>query len=172
MFAATWLQLTRGKRQSKETAFIPWVVSATCVLNSPRWLRLELCRSMARKTLSTARPQPRQQPKCGALNGNFPAPSLAASSVASTYLRDKRPWLSLLRPVVLLDFVHALWQLNGGLFDVTSGVLRRAWDFKAGKLPKPQVLQTMRYQIRWQHVKRHDGQVRLAGENPASTRRS
>ena len=72
----------------------------------------------------------------------------------------------------LLDFACMLNQLSDGLSDITSGVLRRAWDFKAGKLPKPQVLQTMRYQIRWQHVKRHDGQVRLAGENPASTRRS
>ena len=69
----------------------------------------------------------------------------------------------------LLDFVHALWQVSGGLFDITSGVLRRAWDFKAGKLQKPQVLQTVLDQVRWQHVKRHDGQVRLAGENPAST---
>ena len=72
----------------------------------------------------------------------------------------------------LLDFVHALWQLSGGLFDITSGVLRRAWDFKAGQLQKPQVLQTVLDQVRWQHVKRHDGQVRLAGENPASTLRS
>lgn len=62
----------------------------------------------------------------------------------------------------LLDFAHALWQLSGGLFDITSGVLRRAWDFKSGQLPEPQVLQTVLGQIGWQHVERQDGQVRLA----------
>nr|WP_295786826.1 FAD:protein FMN transferase [Rhodoferax sp.] len=62
----------------------------------------------------------------------------------------------------LLDFAHALWQLSGGLFDITSGVLRRAWDFKTGKLPEPYVLQTVLAQIGWQHVERHEGQVRLA----------
>lgn len=62
----------------------------------------------------------------------------------------------------LLDFAHALWQLSDGLFDITSGVLRRAWDFKTGKLPEPDVLQTALTQIGWQHVQRHAGQVRLA----------
>ena len=47
----------------------------------------------------------------------------------------------------LLDFAHALWQLSDGLFDITSGVLRRAWDFKTGKLPEPDVLQTALTQI-------------------------
>lgn len=36
----------------------------------------------------------------------------------------------------LLQFAHHLWQLSDGLFDITSGVLRRVWDFRA---PVPRV---------------------------------
>jgi len=62
----------------------------------------------------------------------------------------------------LLDFAHSLWALSGGLFDITSGVLRRVWDFKAGKLPEPDALQQVLTTIGWQHVQRQGNQVRLA----------
>jgi thiamine biosynthesis lipoprotein len=35
----------------------------------------------------------------------------------------------------LLDYAERAWQQSDGLFDVTSGVLRRAWDFKSGRVP-------------------------------------
>ncbi|MCP5163054.1 MAG: FAD:protein FMN transferase [Hahellaceae bacterium] len=35
----------------------------------------------------------------------------------------------------LLDYAQAVWEQSDGVFDVTSGVLRRAWDFKSGHLP-------------------------------------
>lgn len=35
----------------------------------------------------------------------------------------------------LLDYAHAAWEQSEGLFDITSGVLRRVWDFKAGRIP-------------------------------------
>ena len=35
------------------------------------------------------------------------------------------------RPPALLDFAGALHAHSDGLFDITSGVLRRAWDFRA-----------------------------------------
>ena len=35
----------------------------------------------------------------------------------------------------LLGFADTLWQQSGGLFDLTAGILRRAWDFKSGHLP-------------------------------------
>ncbi len=35
----------------------------------------------------------------------------------------------------LLDYAAAAWRESGGRFDITSGVLRRAWDWKSGRLP-------------------------------------
>jgi FAD:protein FMN transferase len=35
----------------------------------------------------------------------------------------------------LLDYAKICFEQSGGLFDITSGVLRRAWDFKSGKPP-------------------------------------
>jgi thiamine biosynthesis lipoprotein len=35
----------------------------------------------------------------------------------------------------LLDYAATAWRESGGRFDVTSGILRRAWDFKSGRLP-------------------------------------
>ena len=35
----------------------------------------------------------------------------------------------------LLAFAGRLHALSGGRFDITSGVLRRAWDFRAGRVP-------------------------------------
>lgn len=36
----------------------------------------------------------------------------------------------------LLDYAAICYQKSGGLFDITSGVLRRAWDFSSGRVPK------------------------------------
>ena len=35
----------------------------------------------------------------------------------------------------LLDYAYACYQRSDGLFDITSGILRRIWDFKSGHLP-------------------------------------
>lgn len=35
----------------------------------------------------------------------------------------------------LLDYAYACFRKSDGLFDITSGLLRRAWDFGAGRLP-------------------------------------
>ena len=61
----------------------------------------------------------------------------------------------------LLDFADALWQLSDGLFDITSGVLRQAWDFKKAQLPQSDVLQALLARVGWQHVEREGTQVRL-----------
>ena len=37
----------------------------------------------------------------------------------------------------LLDFAWACHANSDGLFDISSGILRRVWDFKSGKLPEP-----------------------------------
>ncbi|CAN5884353.1 FAD:protein FMN transferase [soil metagenome] len=61
----------------------------------------------------------------------------------------------------LLDFSDKLWQLSDGLFDITSGVLRRAWDFKKASLPDPENLQQLLTLVGWQQLERDGNQVRL-----------
>jgi FAD:protein FMN transferase len=40
----------------------------------------------------------------------------------------------------LLDFAFSCFRRSGGLFDITSGVLRNLWDFKSGILPDPDAI--------------------------------
>ena len=37
----------------------------------------------------------------------------------------------------LLDFAFICHRKSNGLFDITSGILRRAWDFSSGQVPEP-----------------------------------
>src|SRR5438105_1103925 len=36
----------------------------------------------------------------------------------------------------LLDYAAAAYEQSEGLFDLTSGVLRRVWNFKSGRVPR------------------------------------
>jgi FAD:protein FMN transferase len=40
----------------------------------------------------------------------------------------------------LLDYAYACYRKSGGLFDITCGVLRRAWNFSSGKLPRDETI--------------------------------
>jgi len=55
----------------------------------------------------------------------------------------------------LLDFAAVGWEQSGGLFDITSGILRRAWDFKSGHLPSQQQIDTLLPLIGWDQVQWH-----------------
>ncbi len=60
----------------------------------------------------------------------------------------------------LLNFAAALHEDSEGRFDVTSGVLRRAWDFSAGTPPQPDHLASLMTLVGWRHVQwdgRHIG---------------
>ena len=61
----------------------------------------------------------------------------------------------------LLAFATQLFQLSGGLFDATSGVLRHAWDFKVGRKPTAQQLADILPRIGWDHVQWNDQTARL-----------
>lgn len=52
----------------------------------------------------------------------------------------------------LLNFAAELHRQSDGLFDITSGCLRRVWDFKAGREPLPEALQMQLALIGWQRV--------------------
>lgn len=53
----------------------------------------------------------------------------------------------------LLDFAASLHAESGGLFDITTGVLRQAWDFRAGRLPAPAALAAALDRVGWRHVR-------------------
>lgn len=61
----------------------------------------------------------------------------------------------------LLTFCDSLWRMSEGAFDITSGVLRRAWDFKAATLPDPAHLQSLLAHVGWQGVERQGHLVGL-----------
>jgi len=50
----------------------------------------------------------------------------------------------------LLDFSSLMHDISGGLFDITSGVLRRIWKFDGGdKLPKPEDVERILPLVGW-----------------------
>ena len=49
----------------------------------------------------------------------------------------------------LLAYADQMYFASDGLFDITSGVLSRAWDFRAGRLPNTQTLNTLRQCVGW-----------------------
>jgi thiamine biosynthesis lipoprotein len=61
----------------------------------------------------------------------------------------------------LLDFGAALHAQSGGRFDLTSGVLRRVWDFKAQRVPSQKQIDALLPLIGWSLVEWRDGRVRL-----------
>ncbi|HRI17612.1 MAG TPA: FAD:protein FMN transferase, partial [Burkholderiaceae bacterium] len=61
----------------------------------------------------------------------------------------------------LLAFAGGLHAASDGLFDITSGVLRRVWDFRAGRPPEPAALAAQLPLIGWPQVEVGDGRVRL-----------
>jgi thiamine biosynthesis lipoprotein len=62
----------------------------------------------------------------------------------------------------LLDYAGKLYETSGGLFDATSGILRRAWDFKQAVVPAPDSLAPLLALIDWRRVERAGNRVRLA----------
>lgn len=61
----------------------------------------------------------------------------------------------------LLDFGAQLHRDSGGLFDLTSGVLRRVWDFKAGRVPAQAEIDTILPLIGWHKVEWSRPHLRL-----------
>ena len=61
----------------------------------------------------------------------------------------------------LLAYAETLFNASGGLFDITSGILRQAWDFKQARLADPTHLRELCARIGWQKVERDGNRVRL-----------
>ncbi|MES2297745.1 MAG: FAD:protein FMN transferase [Pseudomonadota bacterium] len=63
--------------------------------------------------------------------------------------------------VDLLDFGHSLFEASAGRFDMTSGVLRQAWDFKRAVLPDAHTLARLSALVGWDKVERQGARLRL-----------
>lgn len=63
----------------------------------------------------------------------------------------------------LIEFASQLFEASDGLFDCTSGVLRRVWDFRSHRLPEQRAIDALLPLVGWQ-------QVQWDGERMALTR--
>jgi thiamine biosynthesis lipoprotein len=52
----------------------------------------------------------------------------------------------------LLDYAATCHRESGGLFDVTSGILRRAWGFGRGELPEPSRVAELLDRVGWHRL--------------------
>src|SRR5207253_6794231 len=53
---------------------------------------------------------------------------------------------------VLLDYADTCFRESGGLFDISSGILRRAWDFKSGKAATEEELALLLPLVGWDKI--------------------
>lgn len=52
----------------------------------------------------------------------------------------------------LLELAGRLWDSSGGLFDITSGPLRQAWDFRADGAADPTQIDAVRRLVGWEKI--------------------
>jgi len=53
----------------------------------------------------------------------------------------------------LLDYADTAFRHSGGLFDPTSGALRRVWNFRSGRLPSADEVRAVLACVGWQRVR-------------------
>lgn len=61
----------------------------------------------------------------------------------------------------LIAYAQTLYHSSEGKFDITSGVLRQAWDFRNARVPLPDQLARSLSLIGWYRVERAGGRIRL-----------
>lgn len=61
----------------------------------------------------------------------------------------------------LLECANTLYDNSDGLFDATSGILRKAWDFKKAVVPSHETLDPLLALIGWDKVQRRGTGIRL-----------
>ena len=59
----------------------------------------------------------------------------------------------------LLHYAQTCYELSDGLFDITSGILRRAWRFDSGILPDDKIIETLLKHIGWHHLQVENGML-------------
>ena len=63
--------------------------------------------------------------------------------------------------VSLFQYADTLYETSGGLFDITSGVMRHAWDFSKPEVPEEESLFPILNLIGWDRVERQGSTIRL-----------
>ncbi|NTW55623.1 MAG: FAD:protein FMN transferase [Chlorobiaceae bacterium] len=63
--------------------------------------------------------------------------------------------------LTLIRFADAFYRSSEGLFDITSGVLRRAWNFREASIPEPGALEPLLALVGWERVVREGNTVFL-----------
>ncbi len=53
----------------------------------------------------------------------------------------------------LLNYATACYQQSDGLFDITSGILRKAWRFNSGQLPKAHEIDALLDKVGWHKLR-------------------
>ena len=53
----------------------------------------------------------------------------------------------------LLDYAATAWRHSGGLFDITSGSLRKVWNFKSGRVPSREEVAEALTRVGWARVR-------------------
>lgn len=61
----------------------------------------------------------------------------------------------------LLDYAQTAFEQSGGLFDITSGVYRRVWDFRSTRLPDQPAIDALRPFVGWDRVEWSAPNIRL-----------
>ena len=71
-------------------------------------------------------------------------------------------WISLdTETAGLLDYAQTAWRESEGLFDLSSGVLRRAWDFAAGIVPEAAAVEALMARVGWSRLEWSPPRLRL-----------
>jgi FAD:protein FMN transferase len=61
----------------------------------------------------------------------------------------------------LIDYAAVLHQQSDGLFDITSGILRKVWNFKSNALPTQQEIEQLLPKIGWEKIEWNPPFIRL-----------
>ena len=63
--------------------------------------------------------------------------------------------------ISLLNYAHTCFQQSEGLFDISSGVLHRVWNFKTSEVPANTSIDGLLGLVGWNKVERDAGSIRL-----------
>lgn len=65
----------------------------------------------------------------------------------------------------LLNYAQILYEQSDGLFDITSGTLRKIWDFRSNKLPNDQQINEATKFIGWDKIELNPDKIYLPKKN-------